>query len=110
MPWLSLRRAEEQRLLIGIYGGLLVVNVSAPRSPQAQAFFQWPQGDAVFDAREILLAAGRQGIHQLGINESNLSGVVSPAPDRIKRKPGVIGKEKLKLAAAKKAARTAKKQ
>jgi hypothetical protein len=72
--WASFKDAQKGRALYQVPGGLLVVDVSDPTKPKAQAFFPvigWP-GDIVFDGDSILFGAGQYGVYRLDAGVSNL--------------------------------------
>ena len=63
-----------QRLLLRLYGGLAVIDVSDPAAPVARAFFQAKGALSHFalDNRELLIAAGQYGVLQLDLDADNL--------------------------------------
>lgn len=76
--WAQLKDARAGRALFQVPGGLLVFNLDTPTSPWPQAYFAtkgWPQ-DIVVDGRKIVFAAGRYGVYEFDLDESNLT----PAP------------------------------
>ncbi|KYF93623.1 hypothetical protein BE18_51025 [Sorangium cellulosum] len=74
--WMTLMPyAAERRAFFNVYGGTLMVDYDDPRSPVAQAFFHGASSPRVLLDRardEVVVAAGRYGIHQLDLDASNL--------------------------------------
>jgi hypothetical protein len=86
MPgWATLIEATQHRALFETQGGMLVLDIDDPLHPQAQAYFPawyWSWGPSqwtnhLIDANEILFAGGPFGIHQLGLDDTNLLPSVS---------------------------------
>jgi len=74
--YLWLQHVERKRAFLSTYNGVLMVNLDAPETPFAQAFFKtWyyggSNGPRIIDD-EVYLPAGPSGIQQLGIDASNL--------------------------------------
>jgi hypothetical protein len=76
----TLLKVAEHRAFFQVPGGVLMANIEDAENPFGQAFFQsgyyyqmgyWKQ-DVVFHEDEILMAAGRYGIHQIGVDDVNL--------------------------------------
>ncbi|MBI2390835.1 MAG: hypothetical protein HYV09_14690, partial [Deltaproteobacteria bacterium] len=91
MEWASLVQATLHKLLLEIPGGLLMVDMTNPARPEARAFFRFWQGNVLFDGGEILVPAGRWGVHQLPVGGANLfrgDGSVDPTVLVTKRYAG----------------------
>ena len=72
--WASLADAGRGRAVFNVPGGLLVMNVSNPESPFAQAYFPlrgWGNKLKVHDDT-IYFPAGRYGLYSFGLNDFNL--------------------------------------
>jgi hypothetical protein len=72
--WATFQDATNGRALFSVSGGLLVVNVSDPAKPAAQAYFPtlgWPN-QIYFDGHEAMFAAGPYGIYRFDTNVFNL--------------------------------------
>jgi hypothetical protein len=70
--WMSVFGVEKHRLLVSVPSGTLFVDIDDPALPTAQVFIPGWQSRPVIDADEILVANGRYGIDQLGLEETNL--------------------------------------
>ncbi|MEO1271384.1 MAG: hypothetical protein AAFX99_25095, partial [Myxococcota bacterium] len=72
--WASLANAGRGRAVFNVPGGLLIMNVSNPASPFAQAYFPlrgWGNKLKVHDDT-IYFPAGRYGLYSFGLNSFNL--------------------------------------
>ena len=72
--WASLTRAEAGRALFNVSGGMLVMNLSNPALPFAQAWFPtrgWSRTFTVRDNR-LVFAAGPFGIYEFDLDVFNL--------------------------------------
>jgi hypothetical protein len=72
--WATLEEADAGRALFQVPGGLLLVDVTTPTAPAAQAYFPtlgWPS-EILFEADEILFAAGPYGVVRFDATASNL--------------------------------------
>src|SRR5690606_26568759 len=73
--WATLKDARAGRALFQVPGGLLVFNLDVPTAPWPQAYFAtkgWPS-DILVDGRKIVFAAGRHGIYEFDLDQSNLT-------------------------------------
>jgi len=72
--WATFQDAANGRALFSVSGGLLVVNVSDPAKPAAQAYFPtlgWPN-QIYFDGNEAMFAAGPYGVYRFNTDVFNL--------------------------------------
>jgi hypothetical protein len=72
--WATFQDALNGRALFSVSGGLLVVNVSDPTKPAAQAYFPtlaWP-GQIYFDGHEAMFAGGPYGMYRFNTDVFNL--------------------------------------
>jgi hypothetical protein len=72
--WATFQDALNGRALFSVSGGLLVVNVSDPAKPAAQAYFPtlaWPS-QIYFDGHEALFAGGPYGVYRFNTDLFNL--------------------------------------
>jgi hypothetical protein len=72
--WATFQDALNGRALFSVSGGLLVVNVSDPAKPAAQAYFPtlaWP-GQIHFDGHEAMFAGGPYGVYRFNTDVFNL--------------------------------------
>jgi hypothetical protein len=72
--WATFQDATNGRALFSVSGGLLVVNVSDPAKPAAQAYFPalgWPN-EIYFDGHEAMFAGGPYGIYRFNTDVFNL--------------------------------------
>lgn len=72
--WATFQDATNGRALFSVSGGLLVVNVSDPAKPAAQAYFPtlaWPN-QIYFDGREAMFAGGPYGVYRFDTDVFNL--------------------------------------
>lgn len=72
--WATFQDAKSGRALFSVSGGLLVVNVSDPAKPAAQAYFPtlaWPN-QVYFDGREAMFAGGPYGVYRFDTDVFNL--------------------------------------
>jgi hypothetical protein len=72
--WATFQDATNGRALFSVSGGLLVVNVSDPTRPAAQAYFPtlaWPN-QIYFDGHEAMFAGGQYGIYRFDTDVFNL--------------------------------------
>jgi hypothetical protein len=70
----SFEAVHDDRALFTVPGGLMIINVEDAEQPRAQAFFNttgWPE-QILFEDGEILIAAGRYGIHRFASDAWNL--------------------------------------
>ena len=73
--WATLKDARAGRALFQVPGGLLVFNLDVPTAPWPQAYFAtkgWPR-EILVDGRKIVFAAGRHGIYEFDLDQSNLT-------------------------------------
>lgn len=72
--WATFQDATNGRALFSVSGGLLVVNVSDPAKPAAQAYFPtlaWPN-QIYFDGHEAMFAGGPYGMYRFNTDVFNL--------------------------------------
>ncbi|MEM1347138.1 MAG: beta-propeller domain-containing protein [Myxococcota bacterium] len=72
--WAQLKDARKGRALYQVPGGLLVMDLSTPTKPQAQAYFPtqgWPR-DILVDGASVYFSAGRYGLYHFDLSEDNL--------------------------------------
>jgi hypothetical protein len=72
--WATFQDATNGRALFSVSGGLLVVNVSDPTKPAAQAYFPalaWPN-QIYFDGHEAMFAGGPYGVYRFDTDVFNL--------------------------------------
>jgi hypothetical protein len=78
--WLSVRELANNRALLEVPEGMMMVNLDTPRQPRAQAAFpvyEWPR-EFVFEGNELLFAAQFYGIHQIDLDDGNLQPGSAP--------------------------------
>lgn len=71
--WATLQDAVAGRALFQVPGGVLIINTEDAESPWAQAFFAvrgWPS-EFLLEEDRLLFAAGRFGIYDFDLSESN---------------------------------------
>ena len=70
----SFQAVHGDRALFTVPGGLMIINVEDAAAPRAQAFFNttgWPE-QILFEGNDVLIAAGRYGVHRFASDEWNL--------------------------------------